>query len=229
MPPARLLLRFTRATTSPPIPQSAMFTKWRGAAPSRVSRPMSIGRVAPAARTAAAAAPAGMPAVRRKSPPVPLGTRPRTAPGATGDPSVVRKPFTTSLRVPSPPTATTRSQPPRSAARVSSVASRGAVVSRSSTSTPAAVRARRSSGHALPVLPAQLAGLTTATVAALNGVPPGRRRRPRRARGRGRERRPPAGRRRSRSRSPAPPPRPPPPRRQRRRAGRGSRQRSRGG
>ena len=70
----------------------------------------------------------GRPMVRRKSPPVPLGSRPSTASLLSGVPSGVKKPLTTSLSVPSPPQETTRVYPSASARRVAAVASRGAVV-----------------------------------------------------------------------------------------------------
>ena len=66
-----------------------------------------------------------------KSPPVPAGTMPNDAFGATAV-SPSKKPLTTSLMVPSPPTATTSSAPARSASRVMAVASPAARVKRSS-------------------------------------------------------------------------------------------------
>src|SRR5207253_1256155 len=64
---------------------------------------------------------------RRKSPPVPRGSIASAAPARTGlgaSPGRAgwKNPFTTSLMVPSPPTAITRSWPARSASRVRSAA-----------------------------------------------------------------------------------------------------------
>ena len=94
-------------------------------APVYVSAPRSIfRRRLPRITWAASSRSVGSASVRRKSPPVPYGITPRLASGAIATP-FSKNPLTTSLIVPSPPIATTRSAPARSASRVSRVASPG--------------------------------------------------------------------------------------------------------
>src|SRR5262245_59999073 len=80
---------------------------------------------------------------------------------ARARPESSMRPLTTSLTVPSPPTATTNDLPARTALRVSSVAEPRAVVSANSKSRPP--RARRSLRlvHSRRPLPPPEAGLTT--------------------------------------------------------------------
>src|SRR5437588_631912 len=75
------------------------------------TRPASNTRVSPSRKCrAASAARVGIFNVRRKSPPVPLGSTPSSARAPAR-----RMPFTTSLIVPSPPQATTSARPARAA------------------------------------------------------------------------------------------------------------------
>src|SRR5579884_1841047 len=112
---------------------------------------------------AAAKVSRGTPSVLMKSPPVPAGTMPNAAAGATAA-SPSKNPLTTSLMVPSPPTATTRSAPPRKASRVSLVASPADCVKRSSKVPYASWMVARSSGQRRSVLPPADCGLMTSTV-----------------------------------------------------------------
>jgi hypothetical protein len=130
-------------------------------------------RVLPAASTAAASSKSvGMPAVRRKSPPVPSGSRPnaasartgRTAPSASSGRQRREKPLTTSLMVPSPPTATDAigAGLERLARQPVGVVGRGRH-HRLEGQVPAQAN-RRGRGQRRPVAPPCERGLTTTTV-----------------------------------------------------------------
>src|SRR4030095_4709808 len=84
------------------------------------TQPTSSGRTPPLSRAQLSRSEPLSPKVLRKSPPVPRGTRARQASGGTGPPW--KNPFTTSLRVPSPPTATMRRKPLRRASAVRAAA-----------------------------------------------------------------------------------------------------------
>ncbi len=109
-PPNHLLLPLTDWATSPLMPKEQMLTKWRAPfspeAAANSTAPTSKGFAAPAeSRANASSSDRPRPNVRRRSPPVPNGTIPSDASGLIGCPAS-KKPFTTSLMVPSPPTAT---------------------------------------------------------------------------------------------------------------------------
>src|SRR5712691_9008056 len=99
-----------------------------------------------------------MPNVRTKSPPVPRGIT------ASSAPSVSARPLTTSLTVPSPPTATSSSAPPAAASRASSRRCSGCSEKSASPPSPSAAARRASSGQPRPVAPPAEAGLTRKTV-----------------------------------------------------------------
>src|SRR5579862_6216929 len=112
---------------------------------------MSIVRVSPSSATRTAASKAdGIPCVRPKSCPVPLG---RTAISAT----TPAAPLTTSFTVPSPPTTTRRRSP---ASRAACARCPGNSESTSSPLRPSSAARRRRSGQRLPVAPFPEAGLT---------------------------------------------------------------------
>ena len=102
--------------------------------------------------------------MRRKSPPVPRGTSARQASAGT-PPAAWKKPLTTSLRVPSPPTATMRRNPSPSASAVRVAACIGWSVKACSALSPMArSTSARISGQRRPVAPPALSGLTTRKV-----------------------------------------------------------------
>ena len=82
-----------------------------------------------------------------------------SASGAIAEPPS-KNPFTTSLTVPSPPTATTRRGPPRRPARASSVAWPGRSVRTVSASTPSDESVPASFSQSRPTAPLRAAGLT---------------------------------------------------------------------
>src|SRR4051794_8550771 len=82
-------------------------------------------------------------------------------------------PFTTSLSVPSPPTATTSSAPRATASRASSIRWPGCSERSVSPCRPSADARRASSGQRLPVAPFPEAGLTRKTVVWLVTSVPG--------------------------------------------------------
>jgi hypothetical protein len=119
--------RFTYRATSPPSPNVAAFMKKRDrAAPkpsmNSIRTASSILECDPAMALRASSIPR-RPNVRRKSDPVPLGSKATIALALIGDPSARRYPLTTSFRVPSPPTATTWETPAPIASAATSVAS----------------------------------------------------------------------------------------------------------
>ena len=101
----------------------------------------------------------GHPSERRRSPPVPCGMQPKSTSGSTTRPAPAR-PSTTSLAVPSPPTATTMRSPPLAASRAMSVASPLRVVKTAWKSPCDARTARAIRSKWRPVRPPPLAGFT---------------------------------------------------------------------
>src|SRR5258708_17506275 len=97
--------------------------------------------------------------VRRKSPPDPSGTMASLLVVGIGAP-LWKKPLTTSLRVPSPPTATTTGRDSLTSRSVISVASSGRVVKTLSYSSPLEGSQLSSAAHSLPARPPPDAGLT---------------------------------------------------------------------
>ena len=116
------VLRFTRAATSPPMPQSAMLMKKRTVPIVEFDPPgVDVAHlIRMAINRAAASISFGMPTALRKSPPVPPGRSASTASSPIGAPPASKNPLTTSLSVPSPPTTTIVRQPPASAVRTAS-------------------------------------------------------------------------------------------------------------
>src|SRR5690242_19583390 len=124
-----------------------------------VARPRSIARVVvPRATSSAPSSECGMPKVRTKSPPVPRWT---TASSTSSTPAM---PFTTSLTVPSPPTATIRRAPPIAASRASSARCSGRSDRNASPVSPRSAARRAISGQRFPVAPPSEAGLTRKAV-----------------------------------------------------------------
>jgi len=78
--------------------------------------------------------------------------------------------LTTSLTVPSPPTATTSGQPPATARCASAVAARGAAVSPNSNASPSRGSRSRSRGQSRAVRPDPAAGFTTTKARAVTLV-----------------------------------------------------------
>jgi hypothetical protein len=151
---------FTRLMTSPPIPNDATLTKNLDSSspppPTKRTRPASITRVSPSRRArAASAARAGTLSVRRKSPPVPLGSSPNSA-----SDSARSIPFATSEMVPSPPQAMTNLRPARASRSATSTASPGLCVNATSKGPKCRRTADATPGHASPVAPLADAGLT---------------------------------------------------------------------
>src|SRR5712691_8471047 len=106
------------------------------------------------------------PTVRRRSPPVPCGRMPRAAPGLMergGSPAFgsSKKPLTTSLMVPSPPTAMIRSHPLPSASRVKLAACIGRSVKACAQSPSALCTACEMESKWRAVAPLAESGLTT--------------------------------------------------------------------
>src|SRR5260221_5953287 len=101
----------------------------------------------------------GIRIVRRKSPPVPSGTIASFEVVGIGAP-LWKKPLTTSLRVPSPPTATTTGRDWRTAALAMSVASLGRVVMAVSYGMPAEGSQDSTFAQSRAPFPAPEAGLT---------------------------------------------------------------------
>src|SRR5579862_2127881 len=91
--------------------------------------------------------------------PVPSGTI-----ASSGRGSARIRPFTTSLSVPSPPTATTSEAPPLAACSASSIRWPGCSERNASPSSPSVAARLARSGHRLPVTPLSDAGLTRNTV-----------------------------------------------------------------
>jgi hypothetical protein len=144
-----------RATTAPPSPASAMLTKYRTAPVPNVTLPTSMTRTVPAAsRSAAFPASLGIPNVRTKSHPEPIGSTPSSASAAPS----ARIALTTSCTVPSPPAATRHRAPSRSASRAASTACPGPAVRTircsipCSRSTRSACRRRRTPDRALAMI-----------------------------------------------------------------------------
>src|SRR5262245_56850626 len=124
-----------------------------------VARPRSIWRVVvPPATSRAPSSECGMPNVRTKSPPVPRWT---IASSKSSTPAI---PFTTSLTVPSPPTATIRRAPPTAASRASSARCSGRSEMNASPVRPRSAARRAISGRRFPVAPPSDAGLTRKAV-----------------------------------------------------------------
>ena len=154
----------TMWTTSPPSPASAMLMKCRTpVAPSAdwyVTQPASSRRTMPLRRISIACfGSMGMRRVRRKSPPVPSGTIASLLLVGSGAP-LRKKPFTTSFRVPSPPTATTTGRDSCTAFCAISVASSGRVVNATSYGSPLVGSQDSTAAHSRPALPAPDEGLT---------------------------------------------------------------------
>src|SRR2546429_3026410 len=101
----------------------------------------------------------GIRSVRRKSPPVPSGTIASLLVVGIGAP-LWKKPLTTSLRVPSPPTATTTGLDSLAAACAISVASTGRVVNLASYGSPVVPSQLLIPVHSFPARPPAEAGLT---------------------------------------------------------------------
>ncbi len=166
--PARFWpLRLILVTTSPPSPQSATLAKSRWLPSAKTILPTSMFRVVPPARRRAAAwGSVGRLRVRRMSLPVPLGISPTVRPSTSGAPLSSKQPLITSLRVPSPPTATTRRTDARPviSRRVTRVASPRLVVRWARMSMSASRSADRIWGQRRMVWPPALTGLTTTRV-----------------------------------------------------------------
>src|SRR6266511_3966143 len=155
--------RFTSPATTPASPNPATFAKWRTwAVPSCAEnsiRPRSqTSSRRPASERTAPSRSSGIPSVRRRSPPVPRGMKPKSGSGSRG--WAAARPSITSLAVPSPPTATTSAPPERTASRASRTPSPGSFVKAHSNSPTADRTARAIRSKWRPVRPAALRGLT---------------------------------------------------------------------
>ena len=151
---------FTRRITSPPMPNDATLTKnLVSSSPlssRNVTRPASNVRVKPWRKArAASAVRVGILSVRRKSPPVPLGSTPSSvcAPARS-------MPFATSETVPSPPHAMMRRRPARASRSAISTASPPRRVNTTSNGPKCRRTALATPGQASPVAPPADAGLT---------------------------------------------------------------------
>ena len=192
-PPSSLVLELAIRTASAPTPASATLMKYRAAGrpfeSRRSMRPTSTALASPFSRGAQLRKSPISPTVRRRSPPVPRGRMPsaapaRTARGASPGRGSSKNPLTTSLMVPSPPTATTSSAPSRSARRASSAACMGRSVNAWACSPTAPRTAAWISSKCRPVAPFAERGLTMTNAFTAPLLPR------RRASARGRSRRP---------------------------------------
>src|SRR5438552_1210883 len=163
LPPSALPVSFTRLATAPLMPALAMLanqvTPSRPAHVCSVARPRSTSLLCPErARSSAPSSVRGMSKVRMKSPPVPRWTT------ASSTPSRPATPFTISLTVPSPPTATRRRAPLPAASFARSTRCPGRSERNVSPMSPRSAASCAISGQRLPVAPLSDAGFTRKTV-----------------------------------------------------------------
>ena len=170
VPPRRLDVRSARSATAPVSPQEPMLMYQREPSPPPCWNVHGRGRSCACARRAAARArvrPLGDAVGADR---VAAGAEGRMASSGPAGPLGAR-PLTTSLTVPSPPSATTSSRPSCAALAASSVACPGPSVKTASSSSPRC-RARSSRpGQRRPAAPFCAAGLTMTSARAVSSWP----------------------------------------------------------